>query len=481
MSVIKKFLNILQIPIKIALIGLFVILVYNHLNRVFITEDVDYGQSFHSLPEDSMDILVLGSSHAQYSFVPSFIHQDLGLYSYVLGTPCQPLEVAYEMLKEGLKTQSPKLVILEVYTAMPLRKVCEADVCYVSAEYQMTGEEKIQTISYLPKEKAIDYYNDFLSNHNNWKKVSSLDELYKINEVFTKEDKHISSSFGYVEQIPSYPISNSWYGNTYDGIELANLDSLDLESLNNIYDLCNENGIELLLYKTPLDGMDEENQAYLNAVWDWASDHGVEYLDFFRIGKELDYNMCFHSDSYHANINGANIITSYISDFIDEHYEFNHQNNDLLEDIYSKSSFDLILSAARNEYDPLRYLKRFNYPNTTILINYHHTNKRINQALNEELIKLGIENGLDSYRDLYAIIYNGKLLISSSSNIEYELNGQIIKIDKSHIQIGEESYEANGDLTLLVTNQDFSKSLTKHIKLTNHPWEMGYDGYIQSE
>ena len=67
------------------------------------------------------------------------------------------------MLKEGLKTQSPKAVILEVYTSMPLKSICADDSCYVRAEYEMTGEEKYETISYLPKDKAKQYYNDYLN------------------------------------------------------------------------------------------------------------------------------------------------------------------------------------------------------------------------------------------------------------------------------------------------------------------------------
>ena len=44
---------------------------YNYLNKLFRTPDANYGDSFHNMPKDSVDVLVLGSSHCQYSFSPT--------------------------------------------------------------------------------------------------------------------------------------------------------------------------------------------------------------------------------------------------------------------------------------------------------------------------------------------------------------------------------------------------------------------------
>jgi len=158
--------DFIQIVVKVALIVVTTFYLCTYLNKVF-KSDVNHGEQFHSMPENSLDVIVLGSSHAQFSFCPSFFYEDTGLYSYVLGSGCQPFEVSYEMLKEALKTQSPKAVVMEVYTAMPLRSICESDSCYVTASYQMTNEERIDTLNYLDKEKAKTYYNDFINNHNN--------------------------------------------------------------------------------------------------------------------------------------------------------------------------------------------------------------------------------------------------------------------------------------------------------------------------
>jgi len=176
-DIIKGIFNTLRIAIKLVLVALLIVGMYLHLDKVFSNKNIDRAGLFHSLPENSLDIAVIGSSHSQYSFIPNFIHNDLGLYSYVLGTACQPLEVSYEMLQEIYKTQSPKLVVLEVYTAIPLSKGCEGDSCYVIASYQTTGEQKRNILSYLPEDKSKEYLNEFLNNHNNWRTTKKVEDL----------------------------------------------------------------------------------------------------------------------------------------------------------------------------------------------------------------------------------------------------------------------------------------------------------------
>lgn len=263
----KKIIEIIQIPAKLLLILLIIFYSYEYLNKVFINKDISRGDEFRALPINSIDVLVLGSSDAQFSFVPNFFFEDTGLYSYVRGTPCQPLEVSYEMLKESLKTQKPKIVLLEVFTAMPLRKICEDDVCYVTAQYQMTGNEKYNTINYLPKEKAKEYRNEFINYHNDWRTRTDYESILPKNAF--NSNKHIDSNFGYVYQYSGEEIpKNYWLPLEHNNDIDISLDFLDILSLNKIYALCKENNIELILYKTPLDSITQEDQSSLHKVWE---------------------------------------------------------------------------------------------------------------------------------------------------------------------------------------------------------------------
>lgn len=476
----KKVINIINtilIPIKLILAVLLIFVSFEYLNKVFINKDVSYGNDFRALPENSIDVLVLGSSDAQYSFVPSFFYEDTGLYSYVRGTPCQPLEVSYEMLKESLKTQNPKLVVLEVFTALPLRSICEDDVCYVTAQYEMTGREKYNTINYLPEEKAKEYRNDFINYHNDWRTREDYESILPAN-VLCKENK-LGTFFGYVYQRSDdeFP-SNYWFPLEYEeDDDDVILDKLDLESLNNIYNLCKEKDIELLLYKTPIDGITKEDQSYLHKVWKWANENEIKYIDFISLAKELNFYMQIHSDAFHCNINGASILTKYMADFINQNYEIKHVQNKELDKLYIKEIWWLSKDAIDTESDPLVYLKRMENIDTTICLRYNpYANKKITNGLYKAICKIGCSY-FDISNNYYAIIKNGILVCESSEPIEYDDNEIKILIDKDLISIGNLSYAVEGPISIVYSNNNnIENGIIKNIDYIPFPWD--YDAKV---
>ena len=67
-KVLKTIWNLLKIAVGVCVICGTFYFGYNFLSSKFRNPDVYYNDSFHNLPKDSMDVIVLGSSHAQYSF-----------------------------------------------------------------------------------------------------------------------------------------------------------------------------------------------------------------------------------------------------------------------------------------------------------------------------------------------------------------------------------------------------------------------------
>ena len=445
---------------------------YQVLSETYLNKEIENdGSSFHNLPENSMDVLVLGSSHAQYSFCPAFFYEDTGLYSYVLGTGGQPLEISYEMLKEGLKTQSPKLVILEVYTAMPLRSAAEGVYNYILPEYQMTGKEKYNAINYLPDEKRKQLLNDFITTHNDWKDDwINFDKIKKAiikvkNDITNKKIinyEKIDTCMGYIENPPQYPVDNFWYPyNTHDYLDVT-LDELDQLSLDNIYNLCKDRGIELLLYKTPIDSLDQENISYLHKVWEWAEEKEVAYVDFIELAPELDFNMWIYSDSFHCYSNGASIITSYLSDTVNKReYKFEHKDNDLLNKLNKTASSFLTVNYLRYECNPQKYYTRMRNYSNLLLIRY---NKCFCTECTVNFLK---KYGISPNENFYGIFDNGLLVESSNEelNIDYNDHNYIINAYSTSVD-GEELEKSGGELTFGIYNE----SLYSYVfKSTNVP------------
>ena len=64
-------------------------------------------------PENTIDVLVLGDSESYTSYIPLELWNQYGFTSYVCGTPAQRLSVSLSYIKDALKTQKPKIVLLE--------------------------------------------------------------------------------------------------------------------------------------------------------------------------------------------------------------------------------------------------------------------------------------------------------------------------------------------------------------------------------
>lgn len=455
----KTPINIIRYLISTCIVVLLFGLSYQVLSETYLNKEIENdGSSYHNLPLNSMDVLALGSSHAQYSFSPAFFYEDTGLYSYVLGTGGQPLEVSYEMLKEGLKTQSPKLVILEVYTAMPLRSAAEGVYNYILPEYQMTGQEKYNTINYLHDEKREQLLNDFITTHNDWKDdwvdINKIKKaIYKVKNDITntriQDYTQIDSCMGYLDNPAQYPVENYWYPyNTYDYLDVE-LDELDQQSLDNIFNLCQEKGIELLLYKTPIDSLDQENISYLHKVWEWAESKNVKYVDFIELAPKLDFCMWLHSDSFHCYTNGAGIITAYLSDVVNnQEYVFEHKENDLLTKLNKTASSFLTVDYLRYECNPKKYYIRMRNYSNLLLVRY-------NSCVCSESTKNFLnEYGIDPNENYYGIFDNGSLIEANNEEINIDYNEHNYKINFNSISVdGVVLDESGGELTFGIYNE----------------------------
>lgn len=72
-------------------------------------------EHFYDLPQDTVDVLLLGSSHMGMNVDPSLLWNLRGIAAYnCWGSMQQPWNTYY-YLKECLKYQQPKLVVMDVY------------------------------------------------------------------------------------------------------------------------------------------------------------------------------------------------------------------------------------------------------------------------------------------------------------------------------------------------------------------------------
>lgn len=268
---------------------------------------------FYEMKEESVDVLFFGSSHAASFFIPQELYNDYGYTSYNLGCEQQNLVVSYFWLKEALRSQNPKTVVLDCYmlfTYNAKEPLNTSEACTRKAldymKWSPVKMEAVKTICELDQNQSLlSYYLPNIRYHTRWKGLGANDfkvwERKKHYEL--KGYAPLAGYCGIEEFLP------------FDGRKAENsavMVPLMEEYLEKIRLLCEQQGIELLLVKNPATVQSAEKY---QTVQDYAKRHGLQYFDFNEKGLYKKTGYSFASDNHdggHGNFWGARKITKYI-------------------------------------------------------------------------------------------------------------------------------------------------------------------------
>jgi len=266
-------------------------------------------QEFHAYPENSLDVVFLGSSHCYRSFVPKIFDERLGVNSFNLGSSSQSIFTSYFVLKEALEFQSPKIVVFEVFNGTFQVDENEAfvDLMY-NYDYLKSQEVKWEVKASLSVNKNIEMlFPAYRFNHN----LNLFLENPGVNA--DKQENSIYSHKGYVET--DLPASYYKFSKVEKNeIEQKELVILQLKYFEKIIHLLNEKNIELILITQPM-----HPDAYAR-----TKDLGQnDFLDSIATLKNLRYhnfngNQTFtgdqYYDSHHFNKKGAEKFSHLVCD-----------------------------------------------------------------------------------------------------------------------------------------------------------------------
>ena len=143
---------------------------------------------FYQLPENSIELLVTGSSRSFYGIDPYKITKASGMESFNLGSPHQPLSATYYLLREGFKHQDIQYVVLELHYEMLTRSYTRPYKYYIF-ENMKNSWNKMEYFwqGFTIKEKVY-YLLPMLDRKNNLKYI--YDKLRGNPEADFSEDEY---------------------------------------------------------------------------------------------------------------------------------------------------------------------------------------------------------------------------------------------------------------------------------------------------
>lgn len=474
----KKFADFCQIVIKMLLVLAIAIGTWFFLTPYFRLEKNEDGDRFRNLPENSIDVIALGSSHMQYAFNPAIMYAETGYYSYVLGSSCQPLRMSTGLLREALKTQHPSLVIVDVFTLLEQSETCYADGMFYKAIDEMTGLNRLETANNAPENVRLQYKYDLLMNHDQWKNIdlSNLDSF--VDNATPTSD--IDYDLGYVFMEPENPRYAPLI--TYEVTKKKELDSKSKEAIDELIDLCKEEGIKLVFVKTPYI-IDQESTNTLASIWNYLDKKNVSYIDYIQKAEQLDWFIDMDGDTWHNNSWGAEIITKDLASYVkDNNLVKNHRKNKTYENIITETlkytSYALMNNKNVNIYRLLDEASK--YPSIVIMNYKGKSHTSLGEYENNALQALGMTKDFlnDTKTDYYAVIQNGKLIKESNEPFDVEVKDIHISIDTDKVMINDTEYERSGEMQIIFL--DSARSWTNEVNIdyaTKWFWKNGCDGF----
>ena len=96
--------------ISFLLIGTFLFLCFLRAFHFKSGRNIEFS---YDLPKNSVDVLIAGSSHATVDIDPGVLYAKSGITGYTLGTQSEYMWLTYYHVREMLKRQQPKVLMLE--------------------------------------------------------------------------------------------------------------------------------------------------------------------------------------------------------------------------------------------------------------------------------------------------------------------------------------------------------------------------------
>lgn len=313
---IKVFLFLLIFIVLERGIGLMLMNLKTDENRIINGQMWD---EFYKMDKNEIDILFQGSSKARFAYNPVLFDKELNVTSFNFSTPLQTPKVSYYALKQALETQTPKLLVYDIYwntfglkhDTMPAFYVFDS-IKNPLLKYGLmlsTVEDDEFASFFLQKISTTYRYrgnvNVLISNViSAIKKISGVAIVQK-KPVNSEDYKYSNKGFFYSDKV--FEIDKFNFNQPPSNFEW---DDEQFEYFEKIIELCKSKKIKMVMVAAPIPKpIVEYLKRYdeFSARFQYIADKNkIEYIDLNVINSKLNFigNEDF-MDSGHANQNGS--------------------------------------------------------------------------------------------------------------------------------------------------------------------------------
>ena len=316
----KKFIKIASFLLAFALtfVGMTQVLDFKYLDSIFKVD------SFYELEDNTVDVLVIGSSHAYQGINTSVLWDEFGITAFNFCGAAQPIWNTYYYLEEALKTQTPKAIILDTYYVHMTDDYTDESTAIKNTYGLKWSDTKVNAIkeSFDTETTGKQYFISILQYHSRYSDLNKADFYpYQANKDMYENHKGFYCYFK-SDSVTERDLSVYDYYNEFT-------EKIDFY-YRKIFDLAKSKNIPIIPIAIPFNA-EAYHQGFFNtAKYIAEQEYGTKFYNFLTEYKNeiaLDYSTDF-ADKQHLNHLGNTKLTRFLGNVLQTEYNVADRRGD---------------------------------------------------------------------------------------------------------------------------------------------------------
>lgn len=290
--------------------------------------------NYYRQPEDTVDVLTVGTSLAYAGVNTNVLWSEYGIAAYNLCSAEQPFWVSYYTIREALKTQHPKVILLDAKPSVYTRDYSKRGRTILST-YGIRGfANRIGAIRSCVEtdEDAVGYILGIPEVHRNYEKLDTEDFIFPPSNG---ERGKNWKGFIEVDEVESHQKPSVVQTKVQ-----RNMNDRQEEYVRKLFEMCRDEGITLMLIGIPNPDYAMDH-TYYNRLWGIAQEYGITGINYNQ--PDLRFGLRYSSDFadwQHLNVKGSITFSRKLGEDLKELYDLPDRRGDERYESYEACSQD---------------------------------------------------------------------------------------------------------------------------------------------
>lgn len=313
---LKSIIRIVSFILVLALVltGVYKILSWKDTTGGYLSS----AKQLYSTEDGLIDAAFVGTSHVYCGIYPSVIWEQYGYAVFDMSISGQDKDSAVHSIEEMCKTQSPKIVFVDMYALLFDGYLIKGNLYRNALAFRTSLNSIALDKDIVDEDELTDFIARWPIVHTRYAELDKYDFVQYQPSIYGRGEFYSDKTSGSV----------TFYPENINSTDVTPLSEVNRAWLDELVDLSEKYDFQLVFISIPFTAVGDE-QNVINGAWQYAEDNGIIYLDMNLYIDELglDTGSDF-IDSYHLNYKGAQKLSSYLGGWLSNYADLSDRRGD---------------------------------------------------------------------------------------------------------------------------------------------------------